>query len=88
MIRSIKINAIAEFDIELSNRMDKDVLDFLLKQYNETLDEGEPPLESLADADPDVLHDVIREALADDIESIIDVGDVTDAHNFDIEVVS
>lgn len=93
MARIIRVRSTFELTIDLDDpksvAANKDVVDFLIEQYNETLEEGSEPIKSLNAAlvDEAVLHDVIRSALEDDIESIVDTSDLTSENSFDIEVL-
>lgn len=78
----LKLTLHREYVLDLSAAKNADVANMLLEMYNEGIDD---PIDDLADADPDELHDVVKQALADDINNVVDLD--LDDGDFEIEVI-
>jgi hypothetical protein len=72
-----------EFNIDTTSSSNKAVVDFLLECYNDASEEDEK-IDDLKDADESALHDVIVQALSDDIENVIDLSLDLSEMNFEI----
>lgn len=89
MPRVIRIRSTFQMVIDLEDpasvKSNKDVIDYLVDEYNASVKEK---IKSLTEADADELHDLIRKSIEEDVESVIDISDLTSENSFDIEVLS
>lgn len=62
-----------------------DLGETILKHYNEGWIGDAAPIESLDEADPATLHDVVRDLIDDDIDTLVDLQEI-DGNDFQITI--